>query len=322
MPLSYILRRVANELGLDSTNDRTYLLDIINQGAREIYRDRDLPGSLDEVVVKMTPNAQISLPYYIGELRAVREYTSQEKWGINTMRSRYQSPPWNKLWSRWRLKSVSPIQVDLENIGALTFEVQAAEGAIITVNGSTTNSNTSTESTTLSALSTTGTKNWSKIKSISSTSNRVENVTVKDNQGNTLAVLYNDQPETRYHIIDVSQYPQGGDVTSGTQRLMEVLYKKPFTPFYNDSDVFACEGVDDAIVNKALQLWHESKADPGLAAKSLGFAQKVDYLLAKIEENAEGEAERDLAFAPHGMLNLFGSRRDFKRIDRWRYGRI
>src|SRR5690348_8676133 len=116
MGFYYILNKVASEVGTDITNpnERVKLTDKINEAAREIYRRQDIPFQLQECFIRVTSNNEMSLPPFVGELRAIRSGCQDwctEKWQLHTMFPKYNRSEWENLWKGWRILGTSTTAV-------------------------------------------------------------------------------------------------------------------------------------------------------------------------------------------------------------------
>ena len=322
MPLSYILRRVTSEMGLTdgSANpaQQQRAIDIINEACEAIWEETDLPNCLDEMVLNVQANFQLSIPGFVGELRAMREQALMHKWTLNDMRPHYQNEPWKQLWRNWRHKGYSAIMQPIQNAAPLIYTIATADGSSIIVTGTTAASTQVSETITFPVgggqFGTGATQSFTDIRSISDPSGnpRTYDITVEDQQGNILAVLYNTDISTRYIVVDVSQYPFGGE-TQNNARVMEVLYKRRLRRLQNPQDTF--DGTDEwdkIIVAKALQIFTESLE--GKEQRALLYNAKVNDLSHKKIKTQEGGQEKEMQFAENPYYGL--TKRPYSRI--WR----
>ena len=76
MPVSYILNRVGTKMGLNPSipAERNVLLGFLNEAADELYAQSDMEGSCFEQVFKINGDQTISFPYYVGAVRAMRDW--------------------------------------------------------------------------------------------------------------------------------------------------------------------------------------------------------------------------------------------------------
>ena len=286
------------------TAQRAMILDIINEAAQEIYESKDLPGCLRECYVLSNSDQELALPSFIGELRAVRRAIWNGAWNITDMRPRYHARDWVNTWKNWRDKGVSAIQTELTNAAPLTVTIPTADSTVVvTVTGETVDSNRAVDTIIMSSASVTGTKSFTSIKSI--TKNKVTdyNLTISDADGTELATLYADQKETRYKIVDISQYP---DIQTCPDNVMEVLYKERLNRLENDADEFPVNGFDDVIIIKALQLLLEGQE--GKEDRALLAHQKAEMRLNKKIEDKTGTLQKKLGFKEQKKFGIFRRR--------------
>ena len=307
MSLAYILRRVCSETGItdpeSNPEQKARILDIINVAAIEVYENRDLPISLKELYLRANSNKEIALPSFVGELRAIRQSDDyQRDWKLFDIRPRYQNEAWNNLWRNWRIKGYSAYQNEIVNAapGLITCPV-ADSTIIITLAGETTISNRAVETVTLSSVSQPWTKSFLDIKSIKKNKVTDYNITLLDADNNELATIFADQLESRYIIVDISQYPNLSCCLDGTY-IMEVLYKPRLSRLERDDDSFPVDGFDDVIVLKTKQLIAE--AQPGNEQRAILAHQKVEEQIRKKTEDKIGTLQKRIKFTRNGLLNL------------------
>ena len=316
--MSYIRRRVAAAAGYSlltlNSAQQERLDDIINEAAEEIWDSTDLPGSLMEVSLRVTADKQLALPNFVGELRAMREHFWESKWDLQDQRPRYQNQPWKNQWKNWRIIGFSPIQRTLVTTGAVTLTIPVADATVsITIVGSTVDAARVSETFVMSATSVAGTIQFTSYTSIHANSDtRNSNISVVDQNNNVLAILRNDQREVKYLIVDVSQYPSTGSLTDGT-RLMDVLYKIPYSKLINDNDVFPVPDFDNVIILRAKQLIEEGKESDDPAEKALLLNMKANNIQKRKTENIEGTTQKRMQFTKNPLLGMYDV------DDNWRY---
>lgn len=317
MGLNYILRRVAAEQGLairDLTSNgpsRNRAVDLINIAAEEVWESTDLPGCLMELIINVTADSEVAIPSFIGELRAMREKSLMHKFTLNDMRPRYQQEPWKQLWRNWRHKGESATQLEITNSAPPILIIPTPDDTEITIRGATANANDVEDTIVMNAVEVQATQPFTRIDSISKDSRNEFDIQVMDVNSNLLAVLYNNELESRYIIVDVSQYPFGGEGASG-ERIMELLYKKPFYRMELDSDRFPIPGWDNIIVDKTLQYYNEGQE--GKEQRALLYAAKVTKKSAEKVKHKEGGQEHEMQFAENPFYGL--TKRPYSRI--WR----
>jgi hypothetical protein len=262
MSLQYILKRVASIAGMstDNADQKAFMLDIINEAAQEIYSHKDLPVVLKEVYCKLTNGTKIALPPFVGEIRAMRSQRWNDKWSLLDMRPRYSAVDWTTKFDKVRIIGEAAIVNEITNASVLTVTVETADPElIITVVGETTTSNRSVDAITMDAVSKLGVKSFTDIRSIKKNKVTDDNVIITDADGNEIALIYADQLESRYMIVDVSDYPTLIDCAGQGIFVMEVLYKPRLPRMELDADEFPVMGYDDDIVLKSKAILTEDQ---------------------------------------------------------------
>lgn len=305
MNLGQILSEVARKTGadLDNAAERTILLDDVNKAAREIYRSRDLPMTLQEVYIRATADRELALPPFVDKIRAIRpgctDYCTT-KWELHTMYPRYNKAEWSNQWKNWRVKGTAPVGIEWLNTapGTITYPVVDADLEITFV-GETENSNRAIDTVSMTATSMTWTKTFLSLKKIMKNKITDYNVVISDADGNECAIIYADQLESHYQLVDVSEYPSAGwgccACADGTA-IMEVLYKPLLPLMYNDADTFPIIGYDDALIAKTLQLIAEDR--PGEEQRALLMDARVSRMLAEEAGDRNGHIDRRITFGP------------------------
>lgn len=307
MPLSYILRRVSAEAGISNptlnTEQKAALLDIINQAAEEVYENKDLPVSLLETYLKADSNKELALPSYIGELRAVRSTLWNDSWKLQDIRPRYQSRDWEDMWNSWRLKYYSPVQLEITNSAPVTIIYPVIDTALnITIIGETTQSNRTIETKSITATSLVSTNSFLSFTRIAKSKVTDYNVTIKNADAVELAVIYADQLESRYAIVDVSQYPDLTCCSDGTY-IVEVLYKPRLARLEKDEDSFPVDGMDNLIIAKSKQILAEN--EEGAETRALMVDQKIKDTIKRKTEHKLGTFQKKMKFGRNPLLNQF-----------------
>jgi len=236
----------------------------INKNAFELYRDYDLVGSLREQFFLVDPDEdQITLPWYIWQVRGVRFKDGRYKIDQLDMRPRYQSNAWEPtMFTEWRKLHRVPLAKTPVSDGPFTISIPIVESEdiIIYITGATATSSRFVETLTivagtLSVTSSTtfvaGNNNFG-IESISKNRTTTQDLIIKDVTGVEIAVLPNSNSHTTYYLYAISSMFGEGNHEC---EVFEVLYKTAFVPFFNDTDEYPCDAYDDAIVEKYLHWW-------------------------------------------------------------------
>lgn len=303
MPLSYILQQVGYKMGLSPSDpgQRAVMLRFVNEACDELYVQADMVGSLVEQCFKVNGDQTITLPAYVGELRAVRELSSMVPWNINQMRPRYNAVNWQDMWRNFRLKSKQALQRSIVNEGPVTVTCNAVESVVVRVSGMTTEAQSFTETLLMDALTKSTVASFVNIDSITKSAVTLGDYNITDMDGNQISSIPNNQLEARYTIIDISQLPWLNQSQSSQDHYVEVLYKKPLPWMSNDGDEFPAKGFDNIIVNKCLQLWceEENKVDDALL-----YDQKATRGLARKNEEQNRATQDCVALVPNGHDSL------------------
>lgn len=263
-----------------------------------------MAGSLREQIFRVNGDQEIALPWYVGQLRAVRELDSQISWHVNQMRPRYNQFNWPDMWRNYRLKGLSALQVSIRNQSILTVSVPQIEAppVVVTITGSTATSSSVSESLTMNTLTVQTQNSYLDITAIKKNVVNQFDITVTNIDGLLVSTIPNNQLQAQYQIIDVSLAPWLNQTTGKLDHYVEILYKQALPWFSNDADEFPALGYDDVVVAKSIQLWYEQQ---GNAPLTVAFQQKSTMLLAQIHEDANRGAEDCVALVenPHDMLS-------------------
>ena len=311
MSFGYILNTVASDLGVDLTNanERALLVSRANQAAREVYRKRDLPVVLKECYIRATSNRELALPPFIGELRAIRQGRTDyclPQWNLHSMYPRYNKAPWTDMWHNWRDKGFAPIAIEWLNTSPGTIVYPAADSdLVITIVGETENSNRAVDNITVTGTEIRWTKTFLNITRIAKNKVTDYNVILEDADGNECAIIYADQLEAQYKIVDVSQFPDSAwgccSCSDGTA-VMEVLYKPILPWLFLDTDKFPVDGYDDVIVVKTKQLFAEQ--EQGQEQRAILMDAKADKLIREITEDKEGHLKKRINYGKNKYYDL------------------
>jgi hypothetical protein len=315
MSLGYILRRVEAEAGFSAPDlnpeTRDYLLDIINEAARQIYTKTDLPISLEECYIRTSTEAELALPPFVGELRGIRSCEWNDNWTINDLRPRYSQAEWPTIWKTWREKKPSPLKIDSDNLANLTIQIPEADSTVIvSIVGESLDSNNVRESITMDATEKTGTKNYTSIKAIRKNKVTDYNITILDGDDEEISVIYADQLEARYKIVDVSEYPNLRECSDGTYS-MEVLFKPRLPRLIDEQDAFPVDGWDDVIVAKTIELLEAGKE--GHEQRAMMVKAAVKELTDDIVNDKTEHLSKKLGFKANPLHSVYKRRGYWRR---------
>jgi hypothetical protein len=313
MSLSTIIRRVASEAGINSpdlnTSQRDALIDIINQAAEEVYESKDLPVTLKESYIRVGSDFEVALPAYIGELRAIRpacetQLLMGESWSLMDMRPKYTKAPWPIMWNNWVVKGYYPICNEITNAAPGTIQVDSTDLPVdVTLVGETSSSNKFAETVTVSTPSSVWTKSFLDLKRVAKSALTNCNVVILAPDGTILSIIYADQLEARFVVIDVAKYPNIGCCAcdDGTYA-MEVLYKPRLGRMVNDEDFFPVDGYEEIVILKTKQLLMEG--EEGKEKRALLMHKKASLLISQKVEDRTGFLNKKISFKPNKKLGI------------------
>jgi hypothetical protein len=306
MGVKRILALAGAKIGLNpnAQSSRTVLLRFLNEGAKELYDQSDLPGSLREATFKVNGDQTIACPWYVGELRGAREYDSQIVWSFNQMRPRYNQFNWPDSWRNLRLKNIQPLMASVTNqsVGVLTVPAIENPPITVTVAGPTAVSSLTTEDVVMSSTKILTGNQYLDYVVVKKDRVNLYDVFLEDVDGNVLTIISNNMIEAKYQIIDVSTCPWLAVSTSALDHYIEVLFKHTLPYLSLDSDEFpAGSDYDFAIINKMLQLYYEEQGKTDLA---VAYDAKATRTVARIRENQNRATEDVVGFVanPHDVL--------------------
>lgn len=126
-----VVRFVQSRTDMTSRDD---ILREINYAWAEIWNSDDLPNSVFEISVSPADNTpRITLPYFVGFLRAVKANLGRIRVDLNTPRPYYQDETYNQSPYTWRILGKHPLSRTIENATRLKFTVAEAQTMQFTV---------------------------------------------------------------------------------------------------------------------------------------------------------------------------------------------
>lgn len=315
MSVFYILRQAGAKLGLNpqDSDNREVLLRYLNEAARECYMQSDMPGSLMEQVFKVNGDQTITMPHYVGPIRAVRELASFQTWHINQMRPRYNQFNWQDMWRNFRLRNTEALQCSVTNASVGVISVPLLEPSDaplkVTVTGPTTMASQINETVVMDNLAvlTNGlylkstANNFTDYVAVKKNIVTQYDVTLQDIDSKVLTVIPNTEYEAIYQVLDISSCPWLPQNTSVINNYVEILYKQKLKYLSNDGDEFPAFNYDDILVNKIMQLYMEEQNKPEAAT---AYDAKATRTMARLhqEQNKATEDLIALISNPHDSL--------------------
>lgn len=319
MSLGYILSQAGKKMGLNPSDsqERSVLLRFANEAMREAYMQCDPVGSLMEAVFKVNGNQTVSLPQYVGFVRAIRELCSWEPWHLKQMRPRYNQFNWPDSWRGWRLRNRQALMATVVNqsVGVITVPFVETPNIVVTVSGPTALASRATESVIMSSTVMKTQNQYMDYVTVQKDRANDYDVSLVDIDNNPLTVIPNTELTAQYQIVDVSDAPWLSQSTAPMENYMEVLFKKTLPLMTNDNDEFPAPNYDDIIVNKIMQLWGEEQ---GKADMAVGYATKATQTMVRLKEENNRGAEDMIALSANGHDTL-NPRIGGGRNRRWLY---
>jgi|SRR5882724_4042251 len=324
MSVGYILRQAGAKIGQNPQDpgERLTLLRFLNEAARELYVQSDMPGSLQELTFKINGDQTVTMPMFVGRVRAAREAASQMAWHFNQIRPRYNQFNWTDAWRNYRLKNKQALMATVvnESVGVITVPEVEDPPIIVSLSGPITKASLINEQVVMDATSKSTVNQFKDYTSVKKDRKNNFDVTLSDVDGKLLTVIPNNQLVAQYQILDVSAMPWLPQDTSVVDNYVELLYKIALPYLSEDDDEFPGFDYDDIIVNKMMQLWKEEQ-DKVEGAQL--YDGKATRSLARLVEEQNRETEDMIALVsnPHDTLlrrigiglrrryRLFGGRR-------------
>lgn len=305
-----IVKRMASDTGLDSVQQASTLSKLINNSAEEIHRRLECNKIYRVVTLVVPPNLVVSLPYYVGDLRGVKNHCNEMMTNISNLgQPRFTKSTYEYQINRWTENGDSPLSQNMSTIGPLTLQCNSVDNAVVLVNGQITSSQAFEESVLLNAQSVMTVNLFGiNIYNIACFTPRTSDISILDSNGVLISTLYASQERTKFKIIDVSKFIFGSN-EAPNNNLMDVLYKIPFVPLTNNTDSFAAgDDYDNVIYHYAMYLYYlpmAGKEQDASIAKSQAFQS-----LKAIKDNEESGVVKKLNFGRCKFYNL---------ADRFRY---
>lgn len=317
MSLQYILQQVGFKTGLKPSDpgQRSVLLRFINTAAKELYHISDMAGCLEEQYFKINSNQTISLPAYVGQVRAMRNAYDHRAIGLTQMRPRYNEFNWKDEWRNWRVKGLRTLQSDLTNQSKLNLTVAGLDNppVIINISGSCSGSSNISETIVMTQTSMQTVNDYLDVLSFTKTTVNNYDVILSDIDNNQISYIPNDHIKAQFQILDISSAPWFPPNFNPLLGWVEVLYKRALPDYYLDNQEFPASGYDEVWITKCLQLWFEEQKDITTASAYYG---KANQMLAQIHEDANRGTNDEISLVEHGhnkMQHRVGFGRD------WRY---
>ena len=306
MSVEYILDRAGKKLGINpgDNHQRSIMLDYLNEAAQELYEESDMVGSLVEDSFYVQGNKTIALPSNVSSIRAIREKESKYPWKLSNLTERYAYNNLEQDDRTWRIKGYEPFKVTPTSFSGMKAVVTAAMSTItITVVGSAAGISRAFEEVTLSSTSNAFSTTFTSIESIIKSDVCTYDISIKESDDTVVALIPNNEKESQYLIVDVSEFPLESDAAQNDQNTLEVLYKEKLPYLSKDSDEFPADGYDNIIVNKVMQLFMEEQ---GKIEEAMLYDKKASRSLGRRNADLERGQIQRVRFDkhPHDKLTV------------------
>lgn len=319
MSLKLIRAKIAAETGFhpeSSDDDKNYLNLEINNIANDLYSEHDLVGSLKEIIIFFELTAKlVSLPSYVGEVRASRYYDSPFILTLRDIRPRYSSSGFTKQILDPREIGVSTLFNQITNASVLKFslpegEVESTDLEIDIIGATPVSTNIQEKLILIAGQNTiTSINNWVEAPT-SILKNRYNSfdILVTDIEDNELALIPNSELNSRYKVFQVRDDNLIGQISANS---LEVLYKEAFIPLVNDNDEFLKSIYDEVLFWKFLyEYWSKQEGKESLAESAREML--VTKFGIKNRDNQKGK-KSEMQYVDNKFYSLFdrASRRIF-----------
>ena len=306
MSVEYILDRAGKKLGINpgDNHQRSIMLDYLNEAAQELYEESDMVGSLVEDSFYVQGNKTIALPSNVSSIRAIREKESKYPWKLSNLTERYAYNNLEQDDRTWRIKGYEPFKVTPTSFSGMRAVVTAAMSTIpITVVGSAAGISRAFEEVTLSSTSNAFSTTFTSIESIIKSDVCTYDISIKQSDDTVVAVIPNNEKESRYLIVDVSKYRWESSAAANDEHTLEVLYKEKLPYLSKDSDEFPADGYDNILVNKVMQLYMEEQ---GKIEEAMLYDKKASRSMGRRNADLERGQLQKVRFDkhPHDKLSV------------------
>lgn len=302
-----ILQYAAEATGIREVNDQTraQLLRYINRAGRELYEKYDLPGTVLEITACVdADDGQITLPWYVDQIRAVRRSELHRPIEVHDIRPRYHETPWRQNLLEWRVKRRVALHTPLSAESQLTLTLAEAQAETIqfAVAGQTSDAGQKEEVLTLDVgeTSVTTTTQWAReqpfgieriTKSVITT---CDVIVTQASNGAEVAVIPNRLNAAQSVLVQVNDLPAG---SQAEDYCVDVLFKRPYVELYYDDDVFGDGKLEDALVWKLRAHYNSLSSDPAVFGLAPTLSASAEDLVRGIVRNQEKEAVKEFSTA-------------------------
>ena len=327
MSVEYILDRFGKKVGMvpSDTNQRALLLDYLNEAAQELYEQSDMPGCLEEAEFYVQGDKTVALPSNVYTIRGIREKAGTNvPWDTEALTARYRDNNWASDNYKFRVIGYSPLKVSLPT--SITEAANGTNKLKVRWYGVTTTDDdyevvvktTHSESYLVSvagtavAVAANGTATladlgvpFTDIVSFTRTNKPTATVGLAQLIDYTDSTVYAEIPsnsmESRFLIVDVSEFPFSSSAAQDDSHTLQVLYKKTLPRLQNDVDEFPAVGYDNILVSKCMELFLEEQ---GKMEEAILHARKATRSLARRQADLERGQDQRIVFKRHNHDKL------------------
>jgi len=306
MSVAYILDRVGKKLGINPNDNhqRSIMLGYLNEGAQELYEESDMVGSLVEDSFYVQGNKTIALPNNVSSIRAIREKESKYPWKLSNLTERYSYNNLEQDDRTWRIKGYEPFKVTPSSFASMkATATQAMTDISLTVIGTRSDASRFVETVDMDTTSNTFSTTFVVIESIIKSDICTYDISIKESDDTVVAVIPNNEKESQYLIVDVSEFPWESTAAQDDQHTLEVVYKKKLPYLSKDSDEFPADGYDNIIVNKVMQLFMEEQ---GKIEEAMLYDKKASRSMGRRNSDLQRGQQQRVRFDkhPHDKLTI------------------
>ena len=115
------------------------------------------------------------------------------------------------------------------------------------------------------------------------------------------AEIPSNRMESRYLIVDVSEFPFSSSAEQDDSNTLQILYKKALPHLQNDTDEFPAPGYDNILVSKCMELFLEEQ---GKVEEAILHDKKASRSLARRQADLERGQEQKIVFKRHNHDKL------------------
>lgn len=310
--LSDIRSELASDFGFSqaTASEKAYLNKLINDAIAEMYRDNELYLSEREQIFDIGQSNQvITMPSDVDKVLAVRRYESRMQVKQQDMRPRYRSTGWAEPYMgypylNWRFKNRSCLKKEFLNILPFTYTINdsVSGGFSIVLTGKTYNAARVSETITFNSTDTvkTGTLPFIEYHTMIKSKLISQDIVVTDGDANEVAVLPNNQLRISYPYYQVLDRYE----SSGTNMLVEVLYKLAQVKLIDDTDSFLDDVYDKVAYWKAAASYYAKKAGDDSLNRAAAYDAKAKEVLSAINESYMRNSTSEITYAPSAGIRV------------------